>query len=313
MIHGYIARVGLAHAHVVAGDPAAGRSQAEAAIQAPSALGPFLEPWAYAPLALAALADGDLMAAAQACEWTWQRITAQPETSIENVNPTADVELARGDLSAARKWVDGDVSVMKGWHLAKALVTRARVAMAQGDVAQGDEDLHRALDCVAAHRTYQVAPDAFEVLGELACKAGDHRDAARFFGAADDMRKRTGPVRLRVHDATYAASISLLGETLGEKDFEVLWDEGAALTTEEAIAYAQRGRGERKRPSSGWASLTPTELNVVRLVAEGLGNKDIGVRLFVSHRTVQTHLTHVYTKLGLTSRVQLASEAARHT
>ncbi len=85
------------------------------------------------------------------------------------------------------------------------------------------------------------------------------------------------------------------------------------MSIEEAIAYAQRGRGERKRPSSGWDSLTPTEVDVVRLVEEGLGNKDIATRLFISHRTVQTHLTHVYTKLGLTSRVQLAQEAARHS
>ena len=86
---------------------------------------------------------------------------------------------------------------------------------------------------------------------------------------------------------------------------------GLALSTDEAIAYAQRGRGERKRPSSGWDSLTPTELDVVRLVSEGLGNKDIGARLFISPRTVQTHLTHVYNKLGLTSRVQLVHEAVR--
>ena len=86
----------------------------------------------------------------------------------------------------------------------------------------------------------------------------------------------------------------------------------AALSTKEAIAYAERGRGERKRPASGWGSLTPTELDVVRLVNEGLGNNDIATRLFVSPRTVQSHLTHVYTKLGLTSRVQLAQEAGRH-
>jgi DNA-binding CsgD family transcriptional regulator len=99
---------------------------------------------------------------------------------------------------------------------------------------------------------------------------------------------------------------------MGHGDFDGAWAEGAALSTEEAIAYAQRGRGERKRPSSGWASLTPTELDVVRLVSEGLTNKEIAERLFISPRTVQTYLTHVYAKLGLTSRVQLAQEVARH-
>ena len=97
-----------------------------------------------------------------------------------------------------------------------------------------------------------------------------------------------------------------------EARFDAAWAEGAGLSREEAIAYAQRGRGERKRPSTGWASLTPTELDVVRLVQEGLGNRDIAARLFMSHRTVQTHLTHVYAKLGISSRVALAQEAARH-
>ena len=99
---------------------------------------------------------------------------------------------------------------------------------------------------------------------------------------------------------------------MGEDDFDGAWAEGAALSIDQAIAYVQRGRGQRKRPASGWASLTPTELDVVQLVSEGLANNDIATRLFISPRTVQTHLTHVYTKLSLTSRVQLAQEAARH-
>jgi DNA-binding CsgD family transcriptional regulator len=100
---------------------------------------------------------------------------------------------------------------------------------------------------------------------------------------------------------------------MGDNDFDAAWAEGAALSTDEAIAYAQRGRGDRKCPTSVWDALTPTERDVVRLVSEGLANNDIATRLFVSPRTVQTHLTHVYTKLGLSSRVQLAQEAARHT
>jgi DNA-binding CsgD family transcriptional regulator len=56
----------------------------------------------------------------------------------------------------------------------------------------------------------------------------------------------------------------------------------------------------------------PAELDVVRLVSEGLTNNEIAARLFISPRTVQAHLTHVYTKLDLTSRVRLVQEAARH-
>ena len=100
---------------------------------------------------------------------------------------------------------------------------------------------------------------------------------------------------------------------MGDNDFDTAWAEGASLSTDDAIAYVQRGRGERKRPASGWASLTPTERDVARLVGEGLGNKDIAARLFVSPRTVESHLTHAYTKLGISSRVQLAQEVGRRT
>ena len=167
--------------------------------------------------------------------------------------------------------------------------------------------------CSEPWRRFFGIPDILECLGTLAGGAGSHREATRLFGAADAIRERMGAVRFKIYDAGYEASMAAVRDALGEQDFESAWAEGAALSTEEAIAYAQRGRGERKRPTSGWASLTPAEREVVRLVSEGLGNNDIATRLFVSPRTVQTHLTHVYTKLGLTSRVQLAQEAARHT
>ena len=122
-----------------------------------------------------------------------------------------------------------------------------------------------------------------------------------------------GVVRYAVYDAAYQASVTELRNAMGEQEFDAAWAEGAALSIEEAIAYAQRGRGERKRPASGWPSLTPAERDVARLICEGLANKEIATRLFVSPRTVQAHLSHIYAKLGIASRVQLVQEAARHT
>lgn len=72
-------------------------------------------------------------------------------------------------------------------------------------------------------------------------------------------------------------------------------------------------RGARSRPRTGWASLTPTETRVVDLVAQGLSNPEVGARLYLSRRTVQTHLTHVFAKLDVTSRAQLAAEAVRRS
>ena len=139
-----------------------------------------------------------------------------------------------------------------------------------------------------------------------------HREAGRLLGAADAASDNASAwCASRFSTRLPSAGGQSCGNALGDDDFDAAWAEGAALSTEEAIAYALRGRGERKRPSTGWESLTPTELDVVRLVAEGIPNKDIATRLFVSPRTVQSHLRHVYNKLSLTSRVQLAQEAAR--
>jgi DNA-binding CsgD family transcriptional regulator len=71
------------------------------------------------------------------------------------------------------------------------------------------------------------------------------------------------------------------------------------------------GHGRHRRASFGWESLTEAELRVVGLTVEGLTNREIAARLFVSRRTVATHLEHVFEKLGFTTRVRVAAEAAR--
>ncbi|MGH9223682.1 MAG: helix-turn-helix domain-containing protein, partial [Acidimicrobiales bacterium] len=84
------------------------------------------------------------------------------------------------------------------------------------------------------------------------------------------------------------------------------------------VDAALRSLGVRRRPRgprssrTGWESLTETELRVAGLAAAGLTNRQIGERLFVSPRTVETHLGHAFAKLGVATRAHLAAEVARH-
>jgi DNA-binding CsgD family transcriptional regulator len=223
----------------------------------------------------------------------------------------AQAALARGDLTAARRWADDAVAATSGFHLPLALTTRAGVAIVQGEPEEAGRDAHDALVSATSSGAFAAA-DTLECLAALAVGAGGHREALRLFGAADAIRQRGGLVRFKIFDAFFELPVAALRDAMSEGGFESAWAEDGTLSPNEAIAYAQRRHGERKRPTTGRASLTPTERNVVRLVSAGLANNDIATRLFVSPRTVQTHLTHAYSKLGLTSRVQLGQEAARH-
>jgi predicted ATPase/class 3 adenylate cyclase/DNA-binding CsgD family transcriptional regulator len=294
------------------GETGAARAAADAAVEATAELGGIKTGAAYWALAVAALAAGDQATAVDATDAAWPHLSGVPRAVAMQGAIAAQAALAGGDLVAARRWADKTISSATGFFQSEALSTRARVAIADGEPNQAERDAHGALAHAAEVEAHLFIPDILECLATLAGDSGNQREATRLFGTAEAIRQRMGSVRFKVYDSRYEASLSALRAAMGEKDFDSAWAEGAALSTEEAIAYAQRGRGERKRPVSGWASLTPTELDVVRLVSEGLGNNDIATRLFVSPRTVQTHLTHVYTKLGLSSRVQLAQEAARH-
>ncbi len=302
----------LALAHQ--GKTAAARAVAEAALKCGVELGGRSALLGYIVWGAAALAAGNGAAAREAYQAANQHMTVvSGVTAAAQRLWNADAALAAGDLAAARRWADEAVSTTAGLHSSSALSIRARVAIAQGEPDQAERDAHDALARAAELEAYLMIPEILDCLAALAVEAGSHREAARLFGAAAAIRQRIGAVRFKIWDAGYETSVAALRDALGEKEFDAACAEGAALSTKETIAYARRGHGQRNRPTSGWASLTPTERDVVRLVTEGLANNDIATRLFVSPRTVQSHLTHVYTKLGLSSRVQLVQEAARHT
>lgn len=154
--------------------------------------------------------------------------------------------------------------------------------------------------------------DAFELLALLLTRHQNNAEGARLLGAASAVRFAAGCRRLPAHEATAQEAADLARAALGEQAYGSAVAEGEALTRDAAVTYATRGRGERSRPRHGWDSLTPAEREVVAHLVRGGSNKEIAARLFVSPRTVQTHLSRVYAKVGITSRLRLAQEAVRH-
>ncbi|MFB7666703.1 helix-turn-helix transcriptional regulator [Kitasatospora sp. NPDC056138] len=90
-----------------------------------------------------------------------------------------------------------------------------------------------------------------------------------------------------------------------------LWDARRARARLRARGIRQGARGPRVRATSGWASLTATELRVANLVAVGRSNPEIAAEMLLSARTVQSHVSHILAKLSFRSRVEIAGEAAR--
>jgi predicted ATPase/DNA-binding CsgD family transcriptional regulator len=262
--------------------------------------------------AAAALAAGDVDEAERASNVACELLVPIPVHRKMYVFIQAQAALARGDVTRARARADESVASATGWYRVQSLTVRARVLIAEQEPEQAERDAYSALTLATGLDANLGVPDILECLAMTAGACGSQRRSARLFGAADAIRQRMGAARFKVHDANHQAALQATRNVLGDNDFDAAFAEGAALSTAEAITYAQRGKGERRRPATGWASLTPAERDIVRLVCDGLANKEIAKRLLVSPRTVQTHLTHIYTKLNLTSRVQLVQEASRH-
>src|SRR6266508_2277860 len=224
----------------------------------------------------------------------------------------AQAQLALGEANEAAAFLEEANAIAQPgkltWVRGRVAGVRAELATREGDVQKAESEAHEALTLAREAGDQMGVVDALELLARIAAEQESHREAVRLWAAADSMRDRLG-YRLVIDRASQDAAIAKARENLA--DFSAVWAEGAKLSVEDAIAYAARGRGERKRPTTGWASLTPSELEVARLVGEHLSNPEIAARLFVSRATVKTHLVHIFAKLGVDSRSALAAEALK--
>jgi predicted ATPase/DNA-binding CsgD family transcriptional regulator len=170
------------------------------------------------------------------------------------------------------------------------------LALLRGDDIGAERAWHDLLALSSEHGFGLLWIDALEGLAICTARAGATDEAARLAGAAESARTERG----------YRYRYPHLAELPPGSD------DGRALSLEQATSYARRSRGERTRPVSGWAALTPTEAEVARAVAAGLTNKQAAEQLFISVPTVKTHLRHIFAKLAIDNRTQLVAEVSQH-
>jgi DNA-binding CsgD family transcriptional regulator len=194
---------------------------------------------------------------------------------------------------------------------ADALRELGLLARLDGQLETADDLVHRALALAAGAGMMPDVAQTLVAVAGVAAAEESWEESVRLFAAAEALTHQLGSALPSWDQPMADADLDRARTSLQPEAFGTAWAEGQALNVDEAVAYAQRGRGERKRPSAGWASLTPMERQVVDLLAEGLRNAEIAERLFVAPSTVKTHLGHVFAKLGVSTRAELAALAAR--
>jgi predicted ATPase/DNA-binding CsgD family transcriptional regulator len=270
-----LATLSLAQTHVARGDDAAARSLVEEC----RAFVDALDVWSVTTLADGAVALADAR--------------ERPDEARARLAAT------ERRLGARERWM---LALFRGW-----------VERIAGDDAAAESAFTAALEGSVRGGFAGDALAALHELGVCACRRGQAERGVRLFAAAESLRSTQG-IEPRPRPPSLASRTDDHNEAravLGTDGFAAAWAAGSTLSLEEAARFALRGKGGRRRPTSGWESLTATELEVVRLVREGLSNPAIAERMFISKGTVKVHLSHVFTKLGMTSRAELAAAAAQ--
>jgi ATP/maltotriose-dependent transcriptional regulator MalT len=168
-------------------------------------------------------------------------------------------------------------------------------------------------------------------LANLATIQGQLERAARLLGATDGVDSIISP-RLFWHDGSVppGSAIAALRAQMGEANFAAAWAAGKAMTRAQAIAFVLESSATPVEPAPAEAAVDPgaaqsrkstspvptellsfRELEVLRLIAEGLSNAEIADRLFLSVSTVKVHSRSIYTKLNVNSRTQAVAQAQK--
>ena len=172
-------------------------------------------------------------------------------------------------------------------------------------------------EAAAETQPARAAAASLRCRGLLSSDPGPLRDAAAHYRSAgpavqlpaalEDLAAVLAPCgRAEEAKAALHEAVSLY------EDLDARWDIRRADSRLRAHGIRRGVRGRRgPRVTSGWAALTPTELKIATMVAEGASTPDIARGMFLSRRTVQTYISHILAKLGAKGRTEIVREALR--
>ena len=200
------------------------------------------------------------------------------------------------------------------WARATALWVRGAARWLSGEDAAAIEDVLACLRIKEQLGDQHTIAMSFDLLSVCLVATGDFARAAVLLGAGERLWALLnapvlmGPAYAEIRDSARASARS----ALGAERFAALVAHGSAMPLSAALAVA---KGEAPAapadaaaaPAAEAKSLTRREREIASLVADGLGNREIAERLYLSKRTVDSHIEHIFAKLGFSSRTQLAS------
>ncbi len=237
---------------------------------------------------------------------------------IEAIALAVNLSLDDGDLNRARSWLLTRDRWLhwSGARLWKAenLLLWAAYYRATGELEEAKVIAERALRVASEPRQPRVEIEIHRLLGTLNAELNNHEAAVQHFdeslalaAACAAPYERALTLIARAEQRVYSGSIDEIGALI-EEVRSICEPLGAQLTLNRVSRIALAPREQQTvRPTA--ASLTPRELDVLRLIAQGRSNREIGEELFVSSRTVERHVANIYTKIRVHNRAEATAYA----
>ena len=198
----------------------------------------------------------------------------------------------------------------ESWRRGYQLDFLARAYWLRGDREKAEPLAREAAICKHAVDDRNGLTMVLETLASMAAERGRPEHAAILLGAAQRVRDSSSLTLIELYREQHERSVSAIIRAIGRKAFDAAYARGRAMTIDEGVAFAVEDKPVRKPvtpvKSASDTELTPRQLEIARLIAGDLTNRQIADRLFLSERTVETHITNMLNKLGLNSRVQLS-------